>query len=62
MSLALETRWIRLVNFWADYRQSRVAVLALVVIALMILAALLAPLITPQDPTTRRRWTWQQRA
>ena len=50
MSLALETRWSRLTNFWADYRQSRVAVVALVVIALVILAALLAPLITPQDP------------
>lgn len=62
MSLALETRWIRLVNFWADYRQSRVAVLALVVIALMILAALLAPSSHRKTPTTRRRWTWQQRA
>ena len=50
MSLILETRWSRLANFWADYRQSRVAVVALVVIALVIMAALLAPLITPQDP------------
>ena len=50
MSLVLETRWSRLANFWSDYRQSRVAVLALTVITLIILAALLAPLITPQDP------------
>jgi len=26
MSLLIETRWSRLANFWADYRQSRVAV------------------------------------
>lgn len=37
-------------RFWAEFRESRVAVAALVVVALMIGLALLAPLVAPQDP------------
>lgn len=37
-------------RFWFDFRQNRVAVIALGVVVLVIGIALLAPLITPQDP------------
>lgn len=37
-------------QFWAEFRESRVALGALLVVALMALAALLAPLIAFQDP------------
>jgi len=37
-------------RFWAEFRESRVAVVALAVVALMIGLALLAPLVAPQDP------------
>jgi peptide/nickel transport system permease protein len=37
-------------RFWAEFRESRVAVAALVVVVLMIGVALLAPLIAPQNP------------
>jgi peptide/nickel transport system permease protein len=36
--------------FWSEFRENRVAVAALVVVVATVLAALLAPLITPQDP------------
>ena len=36
--------------FWSEFRENRVAVAALVVVAATVLAAVLAPLITPQDP------------
>jgi peptide/nickel transport system permease protein len=36
--------------FWADFRESRVAVAALAVVVAIILIAALAPLIAPQDP------------
>ncbi|KAA2241063.1 ABC transporter permease [Salinarimonas soli] len=36
--------------FWAEYRESWIAVIALAVVVLVVLAALLAPWITPQDP------------
>ena len=32
LPLPTETRWTRLANFWADYRQSPVAVAALIVV------------------------------
>jgi peptide/nickel transport system permease protein len=47
---APEARWARLSEFWADYRQSKVALVALGVILLVVLMALFAPLISPQDP------------
>jgi peptide/nickel transport system permease protein len=37
-------------RFWAEFRESRIALAALVVVLLMIGLALLAPLIAPQDP------------
>ncbi len=43
----VETPWRR---FWSDYRESPVAVGALVVLVLIVLAAIFAPLITPQNP------------
>ncbi|HYF07517.1 MAG TPA: ABC transporter permease [Acetobacteraceae bacterium] len=39
-----------LARFWRDYRENWVAVLALAVVVLIVLAALLAPWIAPQDP------------
>jgi peptide/nickel transport system permease protein len=50
MSLAPETRWSRLANFWSDYRQSPVAMAALIIIVSVVLMAIMAPLIAPQDP------------
>ncbi len=37
-------------RFWADFRESPVAVAALVVVAAIVVVALAAPLIAPQDP------------
>jgi len=37
-------------RFWAEFRESKVAVAALAVVLLMIGLALLAPLVAPQDP------------
>lgn len=37
-------------RFWREFRESRIAVAALVVVVLMIGVALLAPLIAPQNP------------
>ena len=37
-------------RFWAEFRESRTAVIALAVVVLMIGIALLAPLVAPQDP------------
>jgi peptide/nickel transport system permease protein len=39
-----------LVRFWRDFRESRVAVAALVTICTILLLALMAPLIAPQNP------------
>jgi peptide/nickel transport system permease protein len=36
--------------FWQEYRENRVAVVALAVVVIVVAAALLAPWITPQDP------------
>ena len=46
-SLAVETPWRAFVR---EFAQSRVAVVAFVVLTLIVLLALIAPLITPQDP------------
>lgn len=45
-----EARFERLADFWSDYRQSPVAVLALLVIVCILLMAAFAPFIAPQDP------------
>ncbi|WP_112321678.1 ABC transporter permease [Oceanibium sediminis] len=37
-------------RFWAEFRENRVAVVALVVVVLMSLLAIFAPLISPQNP------------
>lgn len=39
-----------LAAFWRDFRESPVAVVALVVVVAILLAALFAPLLSPQDP------------
>jgi len=39
-----------LARFWRDYRESRIAVLALAVVVLIVLCAVFAPWIAPQDP------------
>ena len=39
-----------LVRFWQEFRDSRVALIALGVVALIVLMALFAPLIAPQNP------------
>ena len=36
LPLPTETRWTRLANFWADYRQSPVAVAALIVVVVVV--------------------------
>jgi peptide/nickel transport system permease protein len=46
----VETRWVRLGNFWSDFKRSPVAVAALIVIVSVVLMAILAPLVAPQDP------------
>src|SRR5262245_11886595 len=37
-------------RFWNEFRENRVAIVALAVVICMVLAALLAPLIAPQNP------------
>jgi peptide/nickel transport system permease protein len=44
------SRWERLSDFWQDYRQSWVAVVALVIVVLALLLAFGAPLVAPQNP------------
>ncbi len=39
-----------LARFWAEFRENKVAVAALVVVVSLILLALFAPLVSPQDP------------
>ena len=39
-----------LARFWSEFRESLIAVLALVLVATILVLALLAPLIAPQDP------------
>ena len=42
--------WTATAAFWSDFRESRIAVAALAVVAAIVLVALLAPWITPQNP------------
>lgn len=39
-----------LARFWAEFRENRIAVAALVVVVLTVLLAIFAPLVSPQDP------------
>lgn len=55
---APETRAVRLRHFWADYRQSWVAVAALIVILAMLIGAFGAPWLTPQDPYDLAKLDW----
>ncbi len=46
----METRAVRLRNFWWDFRQSWVAVVSLVVIVTLLALSFGAPVVAPQDP------------
>ncbi|MFC6637447.1 ABC transporter permease subunit [Sulfitobacter sp. JBTF-M27] len=37
-------------RFWAEFRENRVAVVALIIVVVMILLAIFAPLVSPQNP------------
>jgi len=37
-------------EFWREFRENRIAVLALFIVVLVVLAAVFAPLVAPQDP------------
>lgn len=50
----VETRIMRLRNFWSDYRRSAVAVLALFVIVILLALSFGATLVSPQDPYDMR--------
>lgn len=54
----VETRALRLRNFWSDYRQSWVAVLALVVISALVMASFGAPWLVPQNPYDLSQLDW----
>jgi peptide/nickel transport system permease protein len=54
----IETRAIRLRNFWSDFRQSWVAVVALIVIVSLLLLSFGAPLVAPQDPYDMAALDW----
>lgn len=49
-AIARETTATRLRNFWSDYRESTVALLALCVIVALAVGAFGAPYLVPQDP------------
>ncbi|TGN61844.1 ABC transporter permease [Paracoccus liaowanqingii] len=54
----VETRVMRLRNFWSDYRRSWVAVAALAVIVTLLVAAFGAPWLVPQDPYDLAQLDW----
>lgn len=54
----VETRIMRLRNFWSDYRQSWVAVGALGAILVLLALSFGAPLVTPQDPYDMAALDW----
>ena len=54
----IETRTMRLRNFWSDYRQSHVAVAALAVIVVLLFVSFGAPLVSPQDPYDMAALDW----
>jgi peptide/nickel transport system permease protein len=54
----VETRVTRLKNFWSDFRQSWVAIGALIVIVTLLLLSFGAPLVAPQDPYDMAMLDW----
>ena|SRR6056297_405726 len=54
----IETRVMRIKNFWSDFRASKVAVAALVVIVTLLVLAFGAPLVAPQDPYDMAMLDW----
>ncbi len=54
----VETRVTRLKNFWSDFRQSWVAIGALIVIVTLLLLSFGAPLLAPQDPYDMAMLDW----
>lgn len=54
----VETRVQRLRNLWSDYRQSWVAVAALVVIAVLLFVSFGSALVSPQDPYDMAALDW----
>ena len=54
----VETRAERLRNFWSDFRESWVAVGALIVIGLLLFLSFGAPLVSPQDPYDMAALDW----
>ncbi|AVO38362.1 ABC transporter permease [Pukyongiella litopenaei] len=54
----IETRAVRLKHFWSDFRASKVAVSALVVIVTLLVLAFGAPLVAPQDPYDMAMLDW----
>lgn len=54
----IETRAMRIKNFWSDFRASKVAVAALVVIVTLLVLAFGAPLVAPQDPYDMAMLDW----
>lgn len=54
----VETRAMRLRNFWSDYRRSWVAVAALAVIMTLLMASFGAPWLVPQDPYDLGQLDW----
>ena len=49
-SQTIQPRERRLAGFWHRFKRNRLAVFGLVIVALMLLTAVLAPLIAPKDP------------
>ncbi|MFG6507215.1 MULTISPECIES: ABC transporter permease [unclassified Sulfitobacter] len=54
----VETRAERLRNFWSDFRESWVAVGALIVIGVLLFLSFGAPLVSPQDPYDMAALDW----
>ena len=54
----IETRAMRLRNFWSDYRQSWVAIAALIVIVALLIGSFFAPYLVPQDPYDLAALDW----
>lgn len=54
----VETRAERLRNFWSDFRESWVAVGALIVIGVLLFLSFGAPLVSPQDPYDMAMLDW----
>ena len=54
----IETRAMRLRNFWSDYRQSWVAISALIVIVALLIGSFFAPSLVPQDPYDLAALDW----